>query len=137
MSRSIGANSFCPPVSEILWTVIRLRVLLFQNVAMWMQLLTLALASYCLAAPQQQQVQANDLDSLINSVFNTEAPQPAVTNPTTSGTYTGTKNNPPPLPDDCTCVAYYQCLNNTVITDGIGLIDIRSDFGNDSTPDKM
>lgn len=28
-------------------------------------------------------------------------------------------------PPDCTCVPYYLCANGTVITDGVGIIDIR------------
>lgn len=31
-----------------------------------------------------------------------------------------------PVPSNCICVPYYQCnANNTIITDGIGAIDVR------------
>lgn len=34
-----------------------------------------------------------------------------------------------PVPIDCICVPYYQCnVNNTLITDGIGVIDVRYVF---------
>nr|XP_031848006.1 uncharacterized protein LOC116433727 [Nomia melanderi] len=124
---------------------------------MWMQLLTLALASYCLAAPQQQQVDSNDLDQLIGTVFG-GGPQPSATTSTpdnkgsgdlnalvnqylnqqtTQGTFVGSKNKPTPPPDDCECVSYYLCNNGTVIQDGYGLIDIRSGFDKNSPGDQM
>jgi len=31
----------------------------------------------------------------------------------------------PPKPDGCQCVAYYLCVNDTIVTNGDGLIDIR------------
>lgn len=57
----------------------------------------------------------DNLDSLISEVF---------------GTPNDPKNaeiNDQPRNEDgaCTCVPYYLCVNNSIITDGVGLIDIR------------
>ncbi|KZC07692.1 Serine proteinase stubble [Dufourea novaeangliae] len=112
---------------------------------MWkLLLLTLVLASYSLAAPQEQtnanldatilnvfgpppdgqppvdQKQSGDLDSMISDLLTSTSP-----------TYVGTQNQPKPLPDDCECVPYYLCRNGTVLEDGIGLIDIRSGFNDE------
>ena len=66
-----------------------------------------------------------DLDSLIDEVFarpqtggNSNDPEPTVEE----------KNQDVESVQDplaCQCVPYYLCQNNTIITDGIGLIDIR------------
>ncbi|XP_076294498.1 phenoloxidase-activating factor 2 isoform X1 [Lasioglossum baleicum] len=123
---------------------------------MWKAFLTLALASYCLAAPQQEQ--GPGLDVLISSVFTPppSSEQQGRTTPdnkesggsldalisdyqssTIPTTYLGTQNSPKPPPTDCECIVYYLCNNKTVIVDGYGLIDIRSDFGANSTsPDQ-
>nr|XP_033329291.1 phenoloxidase-activating factor 2-like isoform X1 [Megalopta genalis] len=144
-------------------------ILVRTTAAMWKVLLTLALASFCLAAPQGQQGGA-PLDDLISSVFdqnpkpspnpnpnpnpipNPNPQQPSPGNKDTTGsadfgnlealinqyqnqqstsapsTFVGTQNKPKPPPDDCECVSYYLCRNGTVVEDGFGLIDIRSDF---------
>nr|XP_033329294.1 phenoloxidase-activating factor 2-like [Megalopta genalis] len=136
---------------------------------MWKALLTLALASYCLAAPQGQQrdklldepilrmlVQNPNPNPKSNPIPNPiPKPNPQQPNPgnkdttgsadfgnlvallnqyqnqqstSTPSTFVGTQNKPKPPPDDCECVSYYLCRNGTVVEDGFGLIDIRSDF---------
>lgn len=64
-----------------------------------------------------------DLDSLIKEVFNkpddtadTRNP-PVNLQPNTGGAVPGT--------GDCICVPYYLCSNQTIITNGETLIDIR------------
>ncbi|XP_076644613.1 phenoloxidase-activating factor 2 isoform X2 [Halictus rubicundus] len=109
---------------------------------MWKALLTLALASHCLAAPQQN---SDRVDTLLQEIFATQPPQVAsqgratgssldalinnYQNPqssTSPTTYVGTQNRPVSKPDDCECVPYYLCRNGTIIKDGYGVIDIRS-----------
>lgn len=68
-----------------------------------------------------------DLDSLIQDVFRTEN---ATT--TVSSVILGTNNQPPPKPDDCECVPYYQCKEGKILDNGIGIIDIRSDFADNN-----
>lgn len=53
-----------------------------------------------------------DLDSLIDEVFKPQKNDDS-------------KKNDGRLGPECTCVPYYLCQNNTVITNGVGLIDIR------------
>jgi len=36
-----------------------------------------------------------------------------------------TTDTPSTNPDGCICVAYYLCINNTIVEDGSGVIDIR------------
>ncbi|KZC12025.1 Serine proteinase stubble, partial [Dufourea novaeangliae] len=111
-------------------------------IAMWkLLLLTLVLASYSLAAPQQQtnenlnttvlnvfgpflntqspvnQKQSGDLNSTISSVITQQQ--------TSSATYLGIANQPKQQPGDCECVPYYLCRNGTIVVDGVGLIDVR------------
>lgn len=62
-----------------------------------------------------------NLDELIASVFN---PKQNTEN-TSPTTILGTDNQKNNKPDDCECVPYYQCQNNTIIDNGIGIIDIR------------
>ena len=79
-----------------------------------------------------------DLDTLIGEVFG-------------GGSNNNNDNKEPPLTDDrrkpqgvsgggssnpleCQCVPYYLCNNNTIITDGVGLIDIRSGFLSSNQP---
>lgn len=107
---------------------------------MWTALLSLALASCCLAAPQQQP----SVDELIGDIFSspqtTGVPENKATgnslNALVSGylneqsstaptTYVGSQNSPPPNPGNCECIAYYLCRNGTTVVDGLGLIDIR------------
>lgn len=47
----------------------------------------------------------------------------------------GTDNQTPSKPDDCECVPYYLCKEGKIVENGIGIIDIRSDFG-DKDKDK-
>lgn len=68
-----------------------------------------------------------DLDSLIQDVFRTGN---ATT--TVSSVILGTNNQPPPKPDDCECVPYYQCKEGKILDNGIGIIDIRSDFADNN-----
>lgn len=62
-----------------------------------------------------------DLDSLIQDVFKTGN----VTTTTPKNLYLGTQNTPPPKPDNCECVPYYQCKEGKILDNGIGIIDIR------------
>lgn len=72
------------------------------------------------APPSVPQVDG-DLDDLIGSVF--------PTTPNSSTLILGSRNTTPKTkPDDCECVPYYQCKDGTILTDGTGIIDIRSDF---------
>ncbi|KAF6199699.1 hypothetical protein GE061_005997 [Apolygus lucorum] len=98
-----------------------------------------------------------DLSSLIDKVFG-----PATPAPTNPGGFIPVKpgNNPDYIPDEqkqpvqqpdykpvqeypddtglggdgCTCVPYYLCANDSIITDGNGLIDIRFGPGSDPCP---
>lgn len=54
-----------------------------------------------------------DLTSLIDEVFGNQPSQPESEGKNTNSIA------------ECTCVPYYLCQNNTLITDGVGLIDIR------------
>lgn len=85
----------------------------------------LALASVCLAFPQQASkdptASPEELNNLIGDVFGRP-------NNTAGGTILGTQNTPPPTNADCTCVPYYQCRDGTILDNGVGLIDIRSGF---------
>ncbi|KAF2904965.1 hypothetical protein ILUMI_01208 [Ignelater luminosus] len=69
----------------------------------------------------------DSLDALISDIF-TKAPETAAgtdsRNPDGTGISTATTS-----PDGCECVPYYLCNNKTVITDGVGIIDIRIDDG--------
>jgi hypothetical protein len=67
-----------------------------------------------------------DLDSLIDAVFARPQPGEASNNPELTTTeeqnqVEGSEQDPL----SCQCVPYYLCQNNTIITDGVGLIDIR------------
>lgn len=109
------------------------------------------MVSLSVAVPAPQQKNDGNLDSLISSVFGgSSTPAPDATNRNTSGdlgslidnvfgqsTTTqrpilGTQNKQRPKPTDCECVPYYQCREGTILDNGIGLIDIRSDFGDDN-----
>lgn len=64
-----------------------------------------------------------DIDSLIKEVFSGNV------NTTTPGSVIlGSQNQTPSKPDDCECVPYYQCKEGKILENGIGIIDIRSDF---------
>ena len=54
----------------------------------------------------------SNVAGLIDEVFGTPPPT----------TIVGT---PVPQVSNCECVPYYQCLNGTIIVDGIGLIDFK------------
>lgn len=113
--------------------------------------MTLAMASITMAVPAPQQNNGN-LDTLISNVFGgPTTAAPSAENRNTSGdlgslinevfgqsttttprTTLGTQNKQRPKPKDCECVPYYQCREGTILDNGIGLIDIRSDFGDDN-----
>ena len=122
---------------------------------MWRTLLTLALASACLALPSPQQNNEN-LDGLISNVFGSApnaVPNPTleaqttpsafpspVGNPNVDGLIATVFGTPPPttivgtqIPqaDNCECVPYYLCRNGTIIQDGVGLIDLK--IGSDAS----
>lgn len=66
-------------------------------------------------------VVAQDLDSLIDSVFNVK------NNTVNKNPEVNLQPSPSPSPEQggCTCVAYYLCNNGTINKDGTGIIDIR------------
>lgn len=66
------------------------------------------------------QAQGDNLDDLINQVFNVKN-QTSDRNPTIPSTTSSTTGGG----DSCTCVAYYLCNNGTINKDGTGIIDIR------------
>jgi len=69
-----------------------------------------------------------DLDTLIDEVF-VRPPTGETINNADSTAQEKTEIQEPELdPLVCQCVPYYLCQNNTIITDGVGLIDIRSGF---------
>lgn len=71
------------------------------------------------------QIDGDSLDSLIKDVFRTGN----VSSTTSRNVILGTENQTPSKPDDCKCVPYYQCKEGKIVENGIGIIDIRSDFG--------
>ncbi|XP_048505286.1 phenoloxidase-activating factor 2-like isoform X2 [Athalia rosae] len=82
----------------------------------------LGLIAVSLGAPQK----CGDLDCLIDSIYTPKSPTGS-----NGGVTPSPINNGGQIPesgggeDDCECVPYYQCQNNTIVTEGIGLIDIR------------
>lgn len=72
----------------------------------------------CVWLSVKAQAQGDNLDELINQVFNVKN-QTSDRNPTIPTTAGGGGNA------DCTCVAYYLCNNGTINKDGTGIIDIR------------
>ena len=77
-----------------------------------------------------------DLDTLIGQVFG-----PGGNSNNNNNDSNKNNNQQPPVdenqdknqnnnnnPLECQCVPYYLCKNNKIITDGVGLIDIRSGF---------
>jgi hypothetical protein len=65
-----------------------------------------------------------DLDDLISQVFNRSKTEESDNNQQpTEEKNQGQEQGYNPL--DCQCVPYYLCQNNTIISDGGGLIDIR------------
>lgn len=60
-----------------------------------------------------------DLDSIIKEVFDTHGKDEGRNEP--SGNLKDYRD-----PVQCICVPYYLCMNNTLVTDGTGVIDIRS-----------
>jgi len=69
-----------------------------------------------------------DLESLIDEVFVRPETGGNSNNPESPVEEKNQDNEPEQDPLACQCVPYYLCQNNTIITDGIGLIDIRSGF---------
>lgn len=67
-----------------------------------------------------------DLDTLIGQVFVRPETGGNPTKQPTEEKIQGEGQAYNPLA--CQCVPYYLCQNNTIITDGVGLIDIRSGF---------
>lgn len=73
--------------------------------------------------PQSVPQIGGDIDSLIQDVFGN------VSTTTSKNLILGIENQTPSKPDDCECVPYYQCKEGKIVEDGVGIIDIRSDFG--------
>ena len=74
--------------------------------------------------PQKVPAIGGDVDSLIKDIFSN-----VTTTTASSNVILGTANQTPSKPDDCECVPYYQCKEGKILDNGIGIIDIRSDFG--------
>ncbi|KAF6199700.1 hypothetical protein GE061_005998 [Apolygus lucorum] len=93
------------------------------SVSTWLVVFTLTIA----AADEV------DLDSLIDNVFNSNNTSSKFVDSGSGnpGPWTGNKN--PETHGDglggdfCTCVPYYLCVNDSIVTDGNGLLDIRSE----------
>lgn len=68
------------------------------------------------------QIGGDAIDALIKDVFGN------VTTTTARNVILGINNQTPSKPDDCECVPYYQCKEGKIVENGIGIIDIRSDF---------
>lgn len=75
--------------------------------------------------PSVPQIDGDALDSLIQDFYKNGN----VTTTTAKSIILGTQNTPPPKPDNCECVPYYQCKEGKILENGIGIIDIR--FGAD------
>lgn len=73
-----------------------------------------------------------DIDSLIQDVFKTGN----VTSTTPKSIILGTQNTPPPKPDNCECVPYYQCKEGKILENGIGIIDIRLGAGENKSSEQ-
>ncbi|XP_063222438.1 phenoloxidase-activating factor 2 [Bacillus rossius redtenbacheri] len=77
----------------------------------------LALVLLAVLAGGSCRPETGDLDSLLDNYKATLDSSPRTeAGSTAPGAYN---------PLDCECVPYYLCLNNSIITDGVGLIDIR------------
>ncbi|XP_020281678.1 serine protease 42-like isoform X2 [Pseudomyrmex gracilis] len=111
---------------------------------MWRPVSALTLVSVALVAALPAAQQDGGLKSLVNSAFNpTTTPQSVpqidgddvdrlikevynIGDDTSNRAVTlGIQNTPPPKPNNCECVPYYQCKNGTIEDKGIGIIDIR------------
>nr|CAD7440786.1 unnamed protein product [Timema bartmani] len=100
-----------------------------QDRAMWMSsLLLIGLALGC----SQAHPQGSDLSTLIDQLY------PPKDSNNNAKDNTNNAEEPTRLPSPvessdnnplkCQCVPYYLCQNNSIITDGVGLIDIRLGF---------
>jgi hypothetical protein len=69
-----------------------------------------------------------DLESLIDQVFVRPQTGETPNNPEVTVQEKNQDVEPEQNPLTCQCVPYYLCQNNSIITDGVGLIDIRSGF---------
>ena len=69
-----------------------------------------------------------DLDTLIDQVFVRPQTGGNSNNPESTAQENNQAEESEQDPLVCQCVPYYLCQNNTIITDGVGLIDIRSGF---------
>jgi len=81
-------------------------------------------------APQSVPQIDGDIDSLIQDVFNTGN----ISTTTSKNLILGSQNQTPSKPDDCECVPYYQCKEGKIVENGVGIIDIRSDFDKTEKP---
>lgn len=86
----------------------------------------------CLAICFVAGIRSQSIDQLIADIY------PAPGTDSTSGSPPGPINLTPTNTgssgnsggDGCSCVPYYLCSNNSIITDGFGIIDIRYLFSN-------
>ncbi|XP_076681415.1 phenoloxidase-activating factor 2-like isoform X2 [Andrena cerasifolii] len=125
---------------------------------MWRTFLRLSLASACLALPSPQQNNGILLDLILDRFSPGPNPAPeAQTTPsafpkpgenpkldfllssifsnlqsTTPSTVLAMKNKPGPQADNCECVPYFLCRNETILVDGVGLIDLKIDSDSSS-----
>lgn len=71
---------------------------------------------------------ADNIDDLIDEIFRPSNGSGSNSKPIDgNGTILGPKNTLPPN-DNCECVPYYQCQEGSILDNGVGLIDIRSNF---------
>jgi len=75
-----------------------------------------------------------DIDTLIDEIFVRPQAAESSNNPESTAQEKNQNQEPEQDPLVCQCVPYYLCQNNTIITDGVGLIDIRSGFLTSNLP---
>ncbi|XP_023290776.1 serine protease 42 isoform X2 [Orussus abietinus] len=68
-----------------------------------------------------------------NGILDNAAGVAEVTPTSVPGTILGSQNQKNQGQDSCECVPYYQCQNGSILDNGIGIIDIRSGFGDSSS----
>ncbi|XP_046625131.1 phenoloxidase-activating factor 2-like isoform X1 [Neodiprion virginianus] len=92
----------------------------------WTTRLTMLSALFGAFFVAAQQQGCNNANGGLGCLIDNVAKSPG-TPSTTSGSPTAINE------EKCECVPYYQCQNNTIVTEGIGIIDIRSGVSNPAT----
>jgi hypothetical protein len=75
-----------------------------------------------------------DLESLIEEIFVKPPTAETFINPESTSQDKTQDPTTEENPLACQCVPYYLCQNNSIITNGVGLIDIRSGFLTSNLP---